>query len=363
MRRPRSTSPNRKEAKRLLDELWDRVLNDENCIASPDIRALVNSDQVAIRFCLPTQLLGKLTDNALDSLCLQRGSTDSPGDGRWDPRGFAAKVIVPWNRGNQNVLGPSGDPYVGNPLRRPRLDSGLDQMADRNQWDNLCAVLGDVQKVSSEDHTRAVLLQVLAAIRDRLRDLTFTYVVPERVSLRQVETVINRFLSEKSGGDRGLAIVASLFETIREKLHLYQEIRRGVINAADAATQSVGDLECVGPDGQLVLVVEVKERKIGDDDVHIAVAKAREFVVRELMFCCDGITSADQAAVEKSFASAWASGTNLYQITIVGLLNGVLPLLGEQGIRAFVLHVGRQLDAYSTQPIHRKAWKSLLDAL
>jgi len=358
----KSVSPNRAEAKKILDELWTIVLDEEDRVTTPAIRDLVNSDQTAIRFCLPTQLLGKLTDNDLDALCLQRGK-EATGAGRWDPRGFATKVIVPWNRENQGVLGPSGDPYVINSLRRPRADSGLDQMGDRDQWESLCAVLRDVETANDRDHTKAILLHVLGAIRDRLRDLTFVYVAPERVSLKQAEHLVERFLKEKSGGDRGLAITAALFETIRERLNLFKEVRRSVINAADAATKSAGDLECIDHEGRLVLAVEVKERRIGDADVHIAIGKAREFAIRELIFCCEGIVPADRTAVEKTFTDAWASGTNLYQVTIIELMRGTLPLLGEPGIRSFVTQIGRQLDRFSTQPRHRKAWKSLLDTL
>ena len=57
-------SPDRNRAKELLDDLWAQVLNEEES-APVEITALVNSDQTAIRFCLPTQLLGKLTDNSL----------------------------------------------------------------------------------------------------------------------------------------------------------------------------------------------------------------------------------------------------------------------------------------------------------
>lgn len=72
---------------------------------------------------------------------------------------------------------------------------------------------------------------------------------------------------------------------------------------------------------------------------------------------------AEQDAVARTFASAWASGTNLYHLTIRELMRGVLPLLGESGIRGFIVQVGTQLDKFSTQPGHRKAWKSLLDKL
>jgi hypothetical protein len=354
------TTPDRIRARKKLEELWGAILIDDGAGAPQNLQDLVNSGQTAIRFCLPTQLLGKLVDPALDALCLQKGDGTR---GRWDPRGFASAVIVPWNRDNQSVLGNSGDPYVSNPLRRPRVDAGLDQMADREQWDSLCEVLRDVEKAGDPAQTERVLSQVLIAIRDRLRALTFVYVVPSRVSLRQVEALVGAFLSESSGGDRGLAVTAALFETFREHIGLYREVRRSVVNAADAATNSVGDLECVGPDGDIILAVEVKERRIEDADVQIAVAKAREFAVRELLLCTKGIQTAEHDAVERTFSNAWASGTNLYHATVGDLMRGTLPLVGETGIRNFVVQIGHQLDTFSSQPRHRKAWKTLLDAL
>jgi hypothetical protein len=92
MAKGQQLSPDRNRAKELLDDLWAQVLNEEES-APVEITALVNSDQTAIRFCLPTQLLGKLTDNSLDALCLQRGDGSA---GRWDPRGFATGS---WCRG------------------------------------------------------------------------------------------------------------------------------------------------------------------------------------------------------------------------------------------------------------------------
>jgi hypothetical protein len=352
--------PDREKAKEKLDELWAKVLDDAEAKASPEIVALVNSEQTSIRFCLPTQLLGKLIDPTLDALCLQRGDGSS---GRWDPRSFASKAIVPWNRTNQNVLGKSGDPYVSNPLRRPRVDQGLEQMADRDQWDRLVQILEQVQLADDPVSTEAELYQVLVAIRERLREFTFLYVVPARVSIWQAEDLVTNFLSEKSGGDRGLAVVAALFETIRHRLGIYHEVRRGVINAADSATDAAGDLECVAKDGHTVLVVEVKERFIVDDDVHIAVSKARSLDVQELLLCTFGISTAEEDVVRKTISSAWASGTNVYHATVTEFMRGVLPLLGETSTREFVVQIGNQLDVFSTQPKHRKAWRGLLDEL
>lgn len=356
-----SVTPDRDRAKELLAELWDIVLNDQTIVAPLEIAALVNSNQVAVRFSLPTQLLGKLTDNDLDALSLQKGKeADST---RWDPRGFASKVIVPWNRNNQNVLGASADPYVSNPLRRPRPDVGLENVDDPDEWRRLTVVLARVQDASSAELTRSVLLQVLAAIRDRLRDFTFEYVLPPRVSLKQATGLVQRFLAVQSGGDRGLAVAAAFFKTVGERSHLYAHVRRGVINAADAATGSAGDLECVDEAGKLIFAVEVKERRLRITDVADGVRKARHFSVQELLFCTEGVQDADKEEVDLALANAWASGTNVYHLTINGLIANVLPLIGETGIRQFITNIGAQLDAFNTQPKHRKAWRSLLDAL
>jgi hypothetical protein len=352
--------PDRAAAALKLDELWAEILNQEGGDYPPEIGRLVNSGQTAIRFCLPTQVLGKLVDHSLDAMCLQKGDG---GAGRWDPRGFAAKVIVPWNRENQSVLGPSGDPYVSNPLRRPRVDAGLDQMDEREQWETLCTVLRVIEETNDPGHTEQVFRQVLTAIRDRLREFTFTYVVPSRVSLRQATELVRIYVKERSGGDRGLAIAAALFETVRKHSGLYREIRRNVINAADAATNAAADVECVGADGSVRLAVEVKERRIGGADVQDIVAKARLHGIKEFLICADGVLAAEEEAVARLVATAWASGTNLYQITTADMLRTVLPLMGEAGIHDFIAEVGRQLDTFGTQPRHRQAWKTLLDQL
>lgn len=357
---PRSAArPDRGVARGLLDTLWSDALGGKTPGATPDIVSLLEHRLTAIRFCLVTQLLGKLADNDIDAMCLQKGDGSA---GRWDPRSFAVAVVVPWNRGNQTVLGPSGDPYVSNPLRRPRVDQGLDQMGDRASWQALCDVLAEVERQGDEAYTASVLGGVLSAARDFLARQTFDYVVPARVSLLQCQRLVASFLSEPSGGDRGLAVVAALFQVFRDRFGLWETVRRGVINASDTASGLAADLECVAG-GKPVLAVEVKERLVDEGDLKSAIAKARAASVTELLLCTRGVQETQRNAVATGIEAAWASGTNVYQTTIDDLLRGDLPLLGEAGIRAFVEQVGKQLDAFATQPRHRQAWQGLLAGL
>ncbi|MBX3294090.1 MAG: restriction endonuclease, SacI family [Acidobacteria bacterium] len=214
-----------------LNALWEEVLESERIEVEERIEALVGSNQVSIRYALPTQLLGKLVDPVLDALCLQKG--DGSSESMWDPRGFASKVIVPWVSANQNVLGTSDDPYVSKPLRKPRIEDDPQSVKNAKEWQMLHDVLLEVQNANDPEFTRLRLKQTLASIRKKLAESTFEFYIPPRVSLRQTIRLMEDFLCEGSGGDRGLAISAALFSVIGDRFGLYKEVRRAFINASE----------------------------------------------------------------------------------------------------------------------------------
>ncbi len=39
----------------------------------------------------------------------------------WDARSLGSKVVAPFNQKQEGILGTSSDPYVGNPMRIPRM--------------------------------------------------------------------------------------------------------------------------------------------------------------------------------------------------------------------------------------------------
>jgi len=187
-------SPNSDRARQLLDELWKIVTSEENGEKDSGIDQLINSRFVSIRYCLPTQLLGKFTDGKLDCLCLQKGSGED--DSLWDPRGFASKVIVPWVAENQSVLGTSTDPYVSKPLRKQRVEATPENVKGKEEWILLYKVLSDVEEMNSQKYTRLKMLQTLRSIHRKFAELVFEYYVPERISIEQTEKLVTKFLSE-----------------------------------------------------------------------------------------------------------------------------------------------------------------------
>ncbi len=362
---PRLISPNTTDAINLLDGLWADVLSegDDESLIDEKIDKLINSNRVAIRYCLPIQLLGKLTDHQVDALRMQKGS-DKDDPTAWEPREFAKKVIVPWVTENDNVLGTSKDPYVGNPARIPRLSQnpkGI-KSSDLPLWQQVYEVINDVQDRDDPNYTRSRFRQVLRSIKKKLRASQFDFVIPERVSLDQVERIIDKFLSEGSGGDRGLSVAAAWFATIGELLGIYSDVVRHAINASDASTGATADIECF-KGNNLKLAVEVKERNLTLIDVKDGITKARKKGVTELLFNVSNTDSSEAATIEELMAKTWASGTNLYRVSIKDLIHVGLSITGEQGRRTFLIKVGEQLNRFNTQPANRLKWKQLLDAV
>lgn len=355
-------SPSADVARQHLDKAWKRVLDEKDAkIHDVAIERLVNSESVSIRFCLPTQLLGKLTDSYLDCLCLQKG--DGKSDAQWDPRGFATKVVVPWVMENQHVLGTSADPYVSKPLRKPRLEKNPGNVKQKEDWVLLYEVLNHVEERDDDKYTLEILLTTLRSIRRKLAESTFEYAIPERISLNQTRELIAKFLSESSGGDRGLSVAAALFQTFGKFFGLYSDVRREVINASDQSTGLVADIECIDNDGNLRLAIEVKERNLTLTDVKGAVQKARKSSIQEFLFNAPKINPVEDTAIAEQFGKTWASGTNLYQLSIDDLINVGLSLTGEAGRKDFIENVGNQLNQYNTQPKNRQRWKTLLEEI
>lgn len=362
---------NFEDSREILSKEWNHVQQQAEEDAAYDylgdatlrqsIREGINHNYVCYRFCLLVQILGKLTDPSIDCHSLQKGDgTDAKA---WDARSLASKVIAPFNLQEESVLGSSADPYVSNTMRRPRMIRDQPQIRDIIGWNTLINVLDAVEERNSEEFTRSVFRQILLEFWRRQKTLTFEYPVPHRVSLSGAIQCCEQYLAKKSGGERGLVLTGALFEVAGKHFGLYDRVKRGVINTADAASDASGDLECIDSDGKLVMTVEVKERSLTLADVKGTIAKARNNQVREVFFTSPKISKSEQDEVSSRTESEFASGLNLYVFKFEDLARAILALGGERIRHEFLIAVGQQLDTHNTQPHHRKAWKDILVSL
>ena len=362
-----------KRAAELLESHWQAVVaeastkTDVYYVADVTLRRAiqtsVNHKLVAYRFCLPVQLLGKLSNPMLDCLRLQKRRGDPSDVTGWDARSLASKVVAPFNQQQENILGTSSDPYVGNPMRIPRLVRDDQSKKDLSGWNTLVDVLEQVELRVNLEFTQAVFRQVLLEMFHRQKSLRFVYPLPPRISLEGALSLSQRFLEEKSGGDRSLALCGALFDAIGIQFGLYSKVDRARINASDQATGQVADLECVDTEGKVVLAVEVKDRTLTLTDVEGTLRKCRQRKIKDIFFTAPGVKANEQSTLDERIARAFASGQNLYVFNFVDFARSVLALGGESIRITFLQKVGEHLDLWNTQPSHRQAWKLLLESV
>lgn len=337
---------------RLFDTVADEPLRDA-------IQRAINSNTKTYRYVLPAQVVAKLTDGSLDCRCLQvlRG-----GSGAFDARSVCHSVIVPFDQQNDFVLGGSPEPYVNNPLRQPEVTPQYrHKQKDKRGWDDLCLVLESVEDKNDPAFTQIVFKQTLIEIYKRLAGVRVVYPVPRRVSFRQGLRLIERFITGQSGGERVQVVASALFLTIGQRFSLYADVRRANINAADASSGQVADLECVSSDGEIVLAVEVKDRDLTVSQIQDKLAGMRAQKVTEILFIAQqGVAKGDEEQASALIEKEFVSGQNIYIFDLLKLLSSILALLGESGRKMFLDFVGQELDRHRSDIAHRRAWANLL---
>jgi hypothetical protein len=351
------------QAAQILETAWAGVIDDataqsqHNYVSDPLLRQAIadsiNHRLVTYRFCLPIQLLGKMTNPVVDCLKLQRGDGSEPT--AWNARTLGSKVVAPFNRKQENILGTSGDPYVGNPMRIPRMLRDDQSKDDVVGWNRLVGILEQVESQNQPEFTNGVFRQVLLEMYHRQQTLTFSYTIPPRVSLETALALAQEFLRERSGGDRALALTGALFDAIGIHFKLFASVNRARINASDEATGQAADLECFNEQSQIVLAVEVKDRTLTLTDVEGTLQKSRQRVIKDIFFTAPSVREEDKAAVSERVDRAFTAGQNLYLFDFFDLARSVLALGGEAIRTTFLKKVGEHLNQWNTQPRHRQA--------
>lgn len=322
------------------------------------IHSCLTSNTKSYRYVLPTQLLSKSVHQNLDCRSLQAAYK---GEGSFDARTIAHKVIVPFDKENHNVLGGSNEPYVNNPLRCTSISkANRARQKNKKDWDRLINVLDTVENTNDKDFTQTVFDQVLLEIYKLLADVTVVYPTPNRVSLDKTVELIDSFTAQRSGGDRLEAVVTALFRTVSEKFSLFDEVRREKVNAPDATTGMVADIEC-WLNNEIVLLVEVKDRTLNLTHLDAKIDVARSNQIKEILFMAQqGIEPRDQSKISKKIIQEFTSGQNIYISSLVNFAKGILILLGENGRVDFISKIGPELDGAKSSIKHRKAWAALL---
>jgi hypothetical protein len=270
-------------------------------------------------------------------------------------------VIVPFDKKNHNVLGGSSEPYVNNPLRYPAVTREYEaKQKNKKDWGKLVNICDFVEKKDDPRFTEKVFLQVLLEIFRLLSEVKVIYPTPSRISQEKTVELINTFISESSGGDRIESVAAALFQEIGHRFGLFDEIRRGKINAPDSSSGMVADIECCSK-GKIILLVEVKDRLLTMTQLEAKLEAARAEKIREILFVAEkGTKEYKEKQIEQKIKREFTSGQNVYITRLIDFAYSILILFGEEGRGDFIRGIGSELDRVNSLITHRKAWAKLL---
>lgn len=353
------------ECRSVLDKHWEEIIKTEQLSDTslpPEIREAIkqciNSKTLTYRYVLPTQVLAKITDKTLDSRSIQVASGIK---GAFDARSLCHKVIVPFDKNNEDVLGGANEPYINNPIRVPTVSAEYrGDKKDKTGWDALCAVLDTVEQKNDPNFTELVFKQILIEIHNRLDQVKVTYPIPTRVSIDATLMLIEKFISMPSGGEHPQSVTYAIFKTIGEWFELYDNVKRSKINASDDSSDQIVDIECYDSD-KIVMAIEVKDKKLTVEQIKSKIDVARSKKVSELLFIAQqGIN--DLKEWKDLRDHEFSSGQNIYVYNLMDFLPSILILLGEEGRRDFLEHICDSLDKYADIK-SRLSWAKMLSEL
>lgn len=224
------------------------------------------------------------------------------------------------------------------------------------EWDRLIEILDRVEQ-STPDQVDRIFDQILVDIYRMLEETKVADAPPARVSLGTTADLIEEFLRARSGGDRLQAVVTTLLRVIGRWFGLFDRVERLHVNASDASSGQVADLECFSGDS-LALAVEVKDRDLVFKDLDDKVAAIRQKKAREFLALATG-TVVQDSETKQLVDSQYVSGHNIYTFNFDAFVRPLLALLGEEGRIAIIAEVGLVLDEFCGIQ-HRRAWAALL---
>ena len=342
---------------------WNEVLQSSYEEQDSEVDRFVDHRVTSIRYAVITQMLARIANPARDIVRLTSELT--PEDTA--PRTIASRVVAPFSRENDNVLGSSPDPYVNNPLRRESLrsDDSAIRSSDRLEWRSLANFLEGFSRADQEMLNQQIMrvLRSIARRRDRQK---ITYPIPERVSSVEIARAMHEFLSTPSGGLRPLIVTAALMRTVGSAFSVFSRVESQGLNEADSARNRPGDVMCFAPtdsggEEQIRLVLEVKDMAITLQHVDHAIQKIRSSGanISDLLFAAPGISEVDASAIYERFDAVWRTGLDIDRIDILTLVRAITAVFANVERVRFLAEIGNELDERA-EHAHRDAWRSVL---
>lgn len=263
---------NKNSAERMLYKAYNEAMKGipQQTRFAPFIDSVVDNTHKTFKYILFTALLSKATDNSVNPLCLQAGSSLS---GAYDARTICHNVIVPFEMSVlEKALGGSNEPFLNKPARFPELNktNAVRRGNDQDLLNALCDNLPQLKNSKEAYEALVYMLQKLIKIREaNKRELSF-----EIEANYDSPLVISQFLKELiqesfEGESLTLAIAGAYYVLYANK---DVTVQVHPVNQCGASSKEISDLDIFSND-ELYVSNELKDKPFSATDIKHAVDK------------------------------------------------------------------------------------------
>lgn len=251
------------KAKELLAEEFAKAENDYLRATPPHVsqkakeaaKALFNTSVQSYREALLGCAVAKVIDPDIDI----RSPYAQQGNRAFSGRSLDEKVINPFLTDRQ--IPCSRGPYLASFRRSIRfVEETAAGLRDKEAYKSFLAYLEELEQ-ADPDEARDLLRYLLYCFVELREQARVPLIKLQRISLDQYSKLINKLLSQPSGGLFPVLLVVALLKTVAEVYHLDWEVKWQGINVADRAQGAGGDVTVVEGD-QVRIAFEVTERQI-----------------------------------------------------------------------------------------------------
>ena len=234
-------------------------------------------------------------------------------------------------------------------------------LRDREGYDAFLSILSYVSEAQSDE----VLIQVLDLVTYKCLELREASTVPlmhiQRMSLRQIGSLVSLLLDTPSGGRFPMLIIIAAFLTLKQRFNLDWDIGWQGINVADSASGVGGDV-VVSSGGNALIVAEITERVVNRNRVvttfnnKIGPNPMEDY----LFFVLEGSQPPD--AIQQ-MGQYFAQGHELNFVVIREWIEAVLVTVGREGRSEFITNLLNLLESEVVPATLRVAWNDSINAV
>jgi len=323
-----------------------------------DLSAIFNSNTQAYREAFVGTLLVRMQKRDADLTLpyIKHGAN------AYNAREVDKRVVNPFLKGKG--IPSSGGPFLSS-LRRgvkfvPATAGGI---RDDKAFGAFLSLIAYVARTEADEELRRLLVRVLYCFLDLREQSKIPVGKVARLSVPQIERLVDGLLNVKSGGQYPLFIVVATFHAIKEALNLPWDIAHQGINEPDAPGKQPGDIT-ISSAGKLLIAGEVTERVV--DKARVVTTFAQKIVpagVEDYIFLVKFKTAAPLPEALEQAQQYFNQGHEVNFADIKVWLLAVLTTFGKQARTAFITKMTSLLDSEDVKKHLKVAWNEEIQKL